>query len=402
MPPSPIATTLAYAAFELRRTLRDPQVAIFLGFPVVLYPTLIWGMTELGQLEKGRHDHEIYTVATLPSPPPPHGVLPLPPLTGDRLEAVEGDLAALEAGEVDVVVARDGSQVQVHHLPARPRSARAAERVTERLKTLHHDALVEAVTARGGDPEALEPYTLDDVFLGDRSELTGWILGLLVGAIGPLAMLLAGVYPAIDLFVVERERDTLETLLVSAVPRSIAVGGKLLACAGLVFVAALANLGALGLSAVHVTALLLGAEALGGLPGPLTWLLAVGALASASLLFATLMMAAVVPARTYKEAEWITTTVLFGSFPLLAFALLGIMQGDVPEGLWAVPFAHTVIAIASAPTGELTALRALVTIGTDLAATVALLALLWRTPGPTALLAGGWRPPWLDRLMGSP
>ncbi len=394
--PSLPAAILAFASFELRRTLRDPQVVVFLGFPVVLYPTLIWGMTELGQLEKGRHDGEEYTVAV--EAPLVHDALG----EHDRLALGSGALPELLAGEIDVWVEGSQTRFELHHVPSRPRSTRAAAVVEDAIDDAYRVSLRQRLTDGGGDPSVLDPYDIDDQFTSGVSELTSWILGLLVGAIGPLAMLLAGVYPAIDLFVVERERDTLETLMVSAVPRSVMVAGKLLACAALIFAAALANIGALGLSAVHVSALLLEGEQLAAWPSPMAMALAAGTLATASLLFATVMMAAVVPARTYKEGEWVTTTLLFGSFPLLALALLGLMSGEVHDGLWAMPFAHTILAVASAPTGELTLARGFLAMGTDLLATATLMAVLWRTPGPTGLLTGGWRPPWLDRLLGSP
>jgi len=396
VPSSLLSTAVSYAALELRRTLRDPQVLVFLGFPVVLYPSLIWGVTELGQLEQGRYDQETYVVA---APADLRALLD----DEERLEVVsEGDTDALQQGTVDAWLSYEApADVEVHHLEARPRSVRAATEVKRAIRRGRTEVLTEEVSQRGGPSDALDAYTIDDDFLEDRTQLTSWIIGLLMGAIGPLAMLLSGVYPAIDLFVVERERDTLETLLVSAVPRSAVVIGKLAACTLLMLTASLANMGALAVSALHVTTLLLEQEALASWPPLVTWPMLGATLVSAALLCASVLMASLVPARTYKEGEWITTTVLFGSFPLLGVALLGVMSGDTNPWLWAVPFAHTILAIAQAPTGELLPWQAAVTVVTDLGLTAVLLAVLWRTPGPQGLVAGAWRPPWLDRLMGS-
>ena len=396
MPRSALSLAASYAALELRRTLRDPQVVVFLGFPVVLYPSLIWGVSELAQLEQGRYDRETYVVAA---------DAPLTELLEghERLELVSRSRSSeLDEGTVDATAhLREPTEVQIDFLAARPRSVRAAELVEEAVDVRRRSILREHVAAAGGDPEVLGGFAFDDAIVGELSQLMSWVMGLLIGAIGPLAMLLSGVYPAIDLFVVERERDTLETLLVSSVPRGVMVAGKLLACATLMLVASLANMGALGLSALHVTRLAFHESAWAQWPPLLVWPMLLATLASASLLCATVLMASLVPARTYKEGEWITTTVLFGSFPLLGVAIVGLMTGAPSPWLWAVPFAHTILAVAAAPTGELALWQAALSVTTDVLATSILLALLWRSPGPQGLLAGAWRPPWLDRLLGS-
>jgi len=394
--PSLLTVAASYAAFEVRRTLRDPQVLVFLGFPVVLYPSLIWGMSELTQLEQGRSEQTMYTVHS--TDPSLAEVLD----ADERLTYLpEGSLEALETGALDVLVQRNGRRVAMRHLEDQPRSEQAAEHVRDVVRRHRREVVSDELTDAGHDPEVLDGYPLEEEFLDDRSELVSWVVGLLIGAIGPLAMLLSGVYPAIDLFVVERERDTLETLLVSSVPRPAVVLGKLVACAGLMLLASVLNMGALAVSALHVTSLVLERSAIASWPPWSTWPMVAAVLASAALLSATALMASLVPARTYKEGEWITTTVLFGSFPLMGAAVLGVMAGETAAWLWAVPFAHTILAIAAAPTGDLLLWQAALTVATDVLLTGALLALLWATPGPQGLIQGAWRPPWLDRLLGS-
>jgi ABC-type Na+ efflux pump permease subunit len=382
----------SYAAFELRRTLRDPQVLIFVGFPAVFYPTLIWGVFELGQLETNRHESEVYTVS-----------VDAPDLAGplgehERLVLQQGDDEAVARGTLDAWVAGTPPALQVHAHANRPRSQRAAELVEQQLRTEQRERLQGAL-ADAGMAQA-EPWEVRTELGGEPQELLSWILGLLVAAVAPLAMLLAGVYPVIDLFVVERERDTLETLLVSRVPRSALVAGKLLACTALIGLASLVNVGALSLSALHVTALMVDASDLPPPPSPLALGLLLGTLATAALLFATAMMAAVVPARTYKEAEWLSTTALFGTFPLVGLGIALTMTGEPAAWAWAVPIAHTALAIASTPTGQLTVGHAATAMGTDLVLWAVLMGVLSRTPGFEGLLAGGWRPAWVERWMG--
>ncbi len=143
--------------------------------------------------------------------------------------------AALLRGEIDaVLVDRDPADarprtVTVLFDESRPASVSAVEkatRITARLALLDLQA---AARRRGIDPAQMIPIVLQVENIAPPQRMGGALLGTALPFFLAVWLLLGGQYAALDVGVGERERGSLEALLVTPPPRSAIIGGKFLA-----------------------------------------------------------------------------------------------------------------------------------------------------------------------------
>ena len=306
-----MSAILAVAGKELREMLRDGNTLLYtLLFPVVFYPFLIWGVFQLTLLEEGLAETQ-----------PPRVVFEGPAEVADALleapiEEVAGDELAVRRGRADVLVTATPSgealAVDVAHQSTLSRSTRALGVVHERLDELR-EVRVEALTAaHGQEPGALQAWTLDteDVAPSDRTLAHG--LSLVLPAMTLMVTTVAAMYPAIDVVVGEKERGTIETTLVAAAPRLAVVAGKLLAVIAVVMLALLGNLFATGLCVAQGLAMLQEGSFDAGISlsaGSVA--LALPTLLVTVTLVSSLMVLVALPARSFKEAQNLTTAAIF-------------------------------------------------------------------------------------------
>jgi sodium transport system permease protein len=192
-----------------------------------------------------------------------------------------------------------------------------------------------------------------------------------------LVMLLAALYPTVDVVVGERVRGTAETLLVSGAPRAPVVLGKLLAVLSLTVGAVVANAGAMGLTLAHLMSLQGGNAAL---DLGLSW----GSLALAGLvclgatgLVVGVMTLAVTPARSFKEGQSAGNLVVTAGAVLVVVGMLPLTQLTPVTAF--VPLANSVLVLRSALVGELPPALAWLALAELLALTWLVLRLAGRT-----------------------
>ena len=389
---------------ELRENLRDFHVLAYsLAFPMFFYPALIWGVFQIAGLQQGRAEREPGRV-DVDGPEAASAVLLAEPGEEEsaalRLVATDGGLDALLAGDLDAVVRiqaeGEGLAATVEHVSTRPRSARAARVLDLRLDELREQRL-EALAADRGVPDGtLVPW---EVERDDRSPpvaVLSFVLSLVLPAQLALIMLIAALYPAVVVVVGERERMTLETTMVAAVPRLAVVAGKVAAVATLVGIALAGNVLALTLTVLH-TAYSLGAveEVVLDLRAA-DILLALPVLATTVLLVGAAMVLGVLPARTFKQGELAGTMVAMVAF---VPAMAGIMP-DAELGLVTalVPLTNCVLVGREAIAGRLDLLPALLATAVNGALGVAALAAAGRLARSESFLFGGRLPRWLRWL----
>lgn len=391
---------------ELRENLRDFHVLAYsLAFPMFFYPALIWGIFQIAGLQAGTAEREPGRLDVLG---PDHAVAAVLAEPGEdesaawQVEAVDGGEVGLLAGEVDAVVrmTADGEAlaVTVDHVSTRPRSARAAQIVERRMDDLRDARLSEMAAELGLAEPELAAW---DVERDDRSPpvaLLSFVLSMLLPAQLALIILIAALYPAVDVVVGERERSTLETTMVAAVPRLAVMGGKVLAVAVIVGVALAGNVLALTLTVLHTAYSMEAVEevTLDLSTGDL--LLALPVLASTVLLVGAAMVLGVLPARTFKQGELAGTVVAMVAF---VPAMAGVMpDAELGTATALVPLTNCVLVGREAIAGRLEWLPAL--LATAVNGGLGLLALLaaGRLARSESFLFGGRLPRalrWLER-----
>jgi sodium transport system permease protein len=236
----------------------------------------------------------------------------------DAIVVADPDTAAkLERGERPAlrVLGRDGEE----------NSKLAVQRVTAVLHHWSDDVKAARFARRGLPPDFDRPIDVRDPQSEKTSEkkVADELRDMLVKVIPFLLvmwMLTGSIYPAIDMTAGEKERGTMETLLISPAERTEVVAGKFLATACFGFGTAMWNV-LLMVVAVAVAPLLapniLG-HGLVSLPGLIACVLAAVPLA---LLFAALALALGVFARSTKEGNYYMVPLFFVVLPLAYWSM---------------------------------------------------------------------------------
>ena len=347
---------------ELRDQLRDRRT-IFMIFvlPVLLYPMLGFSVTKLAEAF-GKKPRVVIVVGAeaLPAEPPLlsrdrrefakelfevadeaglYEVRTLPP--GDPRRSPERRRDLLRSGAADVVlVIPPGVEADLEKESRSVRfeivsdsadeksrdTARAVREVLDNWKS----RIVEKRLVRDAKPkDYLEPVQAKGVDIASREESSGSIWGKLFPFLLVMMSLTGAFYPAVDLCAGEKERGTMETLLISPASRGEIVLGKFLTVMIFSIGTALLNLAGMAITGLQLARGLQAASAEGGdrpalaFSGPslesIGWMILI--LIPLSVFFSALCLALAVMARSMKEGQYYMTPLYLGVMPLV-FATL--------------------------------------------------------------------------------
>lgn len=242
----------------------------------------------------------------------------------------EEAVTAVENGahEIVVVIPPDFGEQLAAAAPARielisdlanTTADREARRVRGALQTYSQQLAAIRLTARGVSPMVLRPLNIDDVDVSTPSGRSGILLGMM-SYFFIFALLMGGMYLAIDSTAGERERGSLEPLLALPVTRDQLILGKIFA-ASLFMAISLA----LCILSFSVAIRFMPLQQLGMTPnfGPDAVLTAFLLLAPFILLGASLMTLVASFTKSYKEAQtWLSALLLAPTLPILVVSLL--------------------------------------------------------------------------------
>lgn len=239
-------------------------------------------------------------------------------------------LAAVSAGEHDVVLVippefagqfMDAvpARVEVIADQSNSQADRQARRVRGALRGYSQELASLRLTARGVSPLAVRPLNIDDVDVSTPSGRSAILLGMM-SYFFIFALLMGGMYLAIDTTAGERERGSLEPLLALPVTRNQLLLGKIAATC--VFMALSL---CLSLGSFFVALKFMPLDELGMTPnfGPLTVGAAFLVLAPFILLGAALMTLVASFTKSYREAQtWLSVVLLAPTLPILIVSIL--------------------------------------------------------------------------------
>ena len=314
---------------ELRETLRDRRtLAVMVLVPLVVYPLLALVGTQVVSQRSRKQEARASAVAVLGSDPAADELRSridhLPKLFTRQ---PTGTAADVDEARLDALVTIGGKTTHTERVPAeitldatRDESRRAETRLSEEL---------DAMWPAGCTPRLV--VTRND--LAPKARLGGYLLSQVLPIMILLMVLLGAFSPAIDVTAGERERGTLETVLVAPIPRIQLLFGKVLAVTILATASGVLNLGSMTLTLVQVVNM---AAPNADLPVPFARAAATGlVIVPTAFLLAALFVAIGSLARGFKEAQNLLVPVYFLFF---APAILGAL-GDLPldAGLALVP-----------------------------------------------------------------
>jgi sodium transport system permease protein len=286
--------------------------------------------------------------------------------------------AALLAGALDAVLVDEGQEgsgprvVAVLFDDTRPASQSAVQKVTQVAARLVLRDLQAAARGQGLDPARLVRVVVEPRNMAPPRRMGGALLGGALPFFLAVWLLLGGQYAALEVGVGERERGSLDALLVSPPSRWAIVAGKFLsvvAPATLALVVMLAS----GTAAAHLGARWLSPHPVEvAIAAPTAaWLLMVG-LSLGSLLSAV-QLAVSLGARTLREAQQgFTGLYLLVALPVMLVPFLGDAAGRA--WVWSVPVLNGALAFRAILVETVSVPRLLWTAGWQAALTLAALA----------------------------
>ncbi|WP_341503831.1 ABC transporter permease [Gallaecimonas sp. GXIMD4217] len=191
----------------------------------------------------------------------------------------------------------------------------------------------------------MEPVSLEKVSVADERESLGDTLGRFLPYLLFFSCLMGAMYPAIDLGAGEKERGTLETLLLSPMPRTQLVLGKFM----IVFMSALVA-ALISVTSLAVWGLVLGQQLaiealikIIGTIGLVDILFVMAMLVPIAAIFGALMLSLSIYARSYKEAQNYMGLL---QLPLILPVMLTMFPGVELTAQWAlVPLTNVALAI---------------------------------------------------------
>jgi sodium transport system permease protein len=343
--------TLTVYTKELRETLRDRRTLISMFvIPTVAIPLLMLGFAVVTVKLVTQAKAEASSVMILGAAQSPavkaalaaNPKLRIVPSDPGYRAAISGKTlrAAVElADDFDVAVTESRrSDVRIYHYDGDLKSGIAANELDRFFRDYREKAVQATLSARGLPPALARPYDIARQNVAPPEKVGGAIFGGIIPYVIVLLCFTGAMYPAMDLTAGEKERGTLETLLASPVPRSAIVYGKffvvLTSALSTVIFAGLSTLISLPLSGWLIGGMVKGAAttagasaAAGVMPqiNPLGFLVSLGMVVPVAILFAAVLLAVSIFARTYKEAQsYAGPMIMVVIMPAVAAMLPGI------------------------------------------------------------------------------
>ncbi len=280
------------------------------------------------------------------------------PLEAVRLLETRGGDAwiPLPAGAAAALAGRGTLPLEARLAPAAAGDARLRRHLVAVARALADDARQRRVAAAGLPASVLEPVAL--VFAGEEAEPPAATMeGVMPTAVAAVLVLLAlltatgGFYPAIDAIAGEKERGTIETLLIAPASAATIVTGKFLAVFAVTLATLVVNAVSIGLTVAVILRMLpagisLGVGATGAAVCAAVTLVAFVGLAAVA---AAACLAVTSAARSTKEAQNTLTPVILLASGLAGSALVPGVSGPLVA---LVPFAGQVAVARAALGGE--------------------------------------------------
>lgn len=325
---------------ELRDALRDRRtlLAVVLS-SVVVGPVLLFALSALIASSEQRAESREVWVAGLEHAPSLHNFLLRQTLVPKQAPPdYEQQLVARQLGEPVLVIAPafeaelargERPLVEVVTSSANTRAATGVRRLQRALRAFNQELALLRLTHRGVAPAVLEAVQVEERDLADPRARSAQLTGLL-----PFFVLMAVLYgalnAALDTTAGERERGSLEPLLMTPASRLALVVGKWGAVASVgMLIAVLSCLSFLPAQG------LLRSETLAALFrfGPREAALFLALLLPLAATLSALMMAIAIRCKTFKEAQASNTVVIL-AVSLLPLASLFNDSGERPWHIW--------------------------------------------------------------------
>lgn len=217
--------------------------------------------------------------------------------------------------------------------------------IDKEVEDKRREAFAQLAVSEAQQQALLAPIVLEKQDVADKRESWGEKIGGLIPYIVFILCLQGAMYPATDLGAGEKERGTLETLLISPIPRHKLVLGKFLTIALAGVTSALITVSSMALWGVVLgqgMAVSIVSEFMGAI-GTLDFVLMFLMLIPVVAIFASLLLSLSIYASSFKEAQSYMGGMMF---LVILPIVLATLPGVTLDGGWAwVPITNVALAI---------------------------------------------------------
>lgn len=341
---------------EIIDIIRDKRtVMAMIVVPLLLYPLLFIIVTQVMVTQVSKLEEEKATVSVL-------GIQNAPEfrnILNDReeIEVIQEPeyRKALKEGEIQAaIIVPDTFQYAIQHEKqgeleiivdlANDKSVAARDKLQKILDEYEKKVLAERVEKRELHPEFAQPIRVSVTNIASAKKMGGFIFGRVIPLILITMMFTGALYPAIDLTAGEKERGTMQTLLVSPANRRDIVIGKFFTVFIASMITASINVMSMSLTFAYGMNLFGKADAFDKLTfslSPLLFLMILLIAVPLGFIFSSLAMAVATMARSFKEAQnYMTPLMIACTQPALVAIFPGI---ELNTTLAFIPIVNTAL-----------------------------------------------------------
>jgi sodium transport system permease protein len=219
-------------------TLRDRRTLYsMILIPIILFPVLMFGMSAVMVMMVKKTEAEVTKIVIIGKEFAPDFVSLID--TAKAFEIVEEKdfESALKEKKISAalkfpadfekkIIEEDSTEAVIYYDAAELKSDMTSDKLRDRLKD-YQDSVVQArLKQRQIDKSLLYPIKISKKNLAPREKMGGFMLAMFLPYMIIILAMTGAMYPAIDLTAGEKERGTLETILVTPVSRLDIATGK--------------------------------------------------------------------------------------------------------------------------------------------------------------------------------
>ncbi len=384
---------------ELLDILRDRRtLAAMIVIPVVLYPLIMLAFVRAAESEQARLESEEYVVEVPDASTQAHFEHILQVVAGRRPpdrpmprfnvqigdtppdqwnEQIHAHLALAFSPQPPPLPPQVTVQIHYNEVDVRSRTAVSQLQTVfdEYRELLTREVLSGLLAAAPGEQitvdQLLKPVEVNTLSTATERQRGGWALGQIIPLVLVLMTITGAIYPAIDLTAGERERGTLETIMVAPVPPMHLIVGKFFVVFTIAMITAALNVGSVG-ATMHFSGLTQALSAEMPVQFPLSVLpMVLLCLVPFALLFSAILLAVCSFARTFKEAQnYIMPVMIVSLIPAFAATFPSVR---LERGMLVMPVGNMVLLARELLQGTWTWTQvAVVVLSTGLYATAAI------------------------------
>lgn len=361
---------------ELKDTIRDRRtLMVSIVMPIVFMPLMMIGSFKLQEAQIKSAEKQVAVVAVENQEKAPTLINFLKSQEKVEIKETSGDLKQqLNAGEIQVIVTpptdfeekiKTGKPAEIILMEksTETKSSTAFNRLSGLLTVFNQTLASQKLMAAKVDPSVLQSIIVKPEDLASEKEKGGFFLGLLLPMFIVLFTFIGGMYIAIDISAGEKERKTLEALLLTPLSRMKIVSGKFLAVATTSITSVVLSIGSM------YAAFKIWPPDFGSSVGAFefsislsTVFLMLGIGIILSIMFAGLLLAVAIFAKSYKEAQ--NYVMPFYIATVLPVAILGSFPGYKPSApIFFIPVVNAVLLFKENLMGVYDSWHIIVTLG---------------------------------------